>query len=305
MTKQTYLQVMLSLCAFGAVSFTSPAKSATFSQNGNSSPTNRLCNADRSLCVSPAQNMLIENPFTVALTSAGTFGDIDWQLDDTTGQKLASGKASDDPHWKGGGNSASPETFRLRACVFVVPRAATGILKLSPIREDQQAGSSSSPDLNVPVRFEAATSTLSVMVPESYDQYQTEADEWTSTNGPPSHFAPRSPFVTEKLTVLRVNDVVFASAEVAAEKASVLSQAPVRILNFAVQAGTAYVDLNLNDLEDAWAGISFTIAKVEPLIEKDLSQFPNIHKVVFAWPPRDGSALDARRESSKRKDAGT
>jgi len=84
---------------------------------------------------------------------------------------------------------------------------------------------------------------------------------------------------------MSVSDVVFASAEAAAERASALSQAPVRVLNLAIQGNTAYVDLSLNDLQDHWAGFSITVVKVEALIEKDILQFPNIKSVVFAWPP--------------------
>lgn len=256
----------------------------TAAQSDHNSSTNVLCNADKSVCVAPAtQSMLIDNPFDIAVTATSNVSDISWELDDQAGQKLAFGKASDDPHWSSGSTS-SPERFRLRAFVFVLPKTASGVLKLSPIQTDQPDRTSNGVALNIPVRFESGTSTLSVLVPKNYEQYQSEADDWASTHGIASRFAPKLPFVRQRLTVMRVNDVVFASAEAAAEKASVLSQAPVRILNFTVQNGTACVDLSLNDLQDAWAGISFTIAKVEPLIKKDLSQFPNIHHVVFNWP---------------------
>jgi hypothetical protein len=89
----------------------------------------------------------------------------------------------------------------------------------------------------------------------------------------------------QRLTVPRVPDAIFASAEAAAENSSLPTQAPIRILHFAVQNGTAYVDLNLDNDGYGWAGVSNTIARVEPLIEKDLSQFPSIRAVSFSWPP--------------------
>jgi hypothetical protein len=274
----------------------SSATQSSAAQTDHSSSTNALCNAGKSVCVAPAtQGMLLKNPFDIAVTATSGVSDINWELDDQTGQTLAFGKAGDDPDWSSD-HTSPPERFRLRAFVFVLPKAASGVLKLSPVRTCRLGGTSNLAALIIPVRFESGPSTLAVLVRKNYEQYQSEAEDWASTHGPPSRFTPKSPFVQERLTVLRVSDVFFASAKAAAEKASVLSQAPVRILNFTVQNGGAYVDLSLNDLQDAWAGISFTIAKVEPLIEKDLSQFPNIHKVVYAWPP---GAPDAARKTRR------
>jgi hypothetical protein len=293
LSKVILCKVAVPLCAFCAVTVVrSPARTtpswASLTQADRAlqtTPANALCNADKSVCLPRmTQNMLVTNPLKLAVTAAGSVSDITWELDDQT-QKLAAGRASDDPNWSGSTNPSSPEAFQLSSYVFVLPKSANGVLKLSPVRNDRRGMPSALPALDIPVRFGTATSTLMVTVPKDYDQYQNEADEWASTSGPPAHFAPKSPFIQEQLTILHVNDVVFASAEVAAEKASVLSQAPVRILNFAVRGATAYVDLSLNELQDHWAGFSITLAKVETLVEEDLLQFPNIHKVVFGWPP--------------------
>ena len=292
--------ILLRCCVFcGAViicpltrttAFLSSTTQSSAPQTDPYSSTNALCNSDKSVCVAPAtQNLLMANPFDITLTVAASVGDIHWELADQSGQELAFGKASDDPN-RSSASTSLPERFQLRAFVFVLPKAASGILKLSPVQTDRLGRTLNLAALNIPVRFESDTSTLDVLVPKSYEQYQSEADDWASTHSPPSRFTPTSPFVHERLTVMHVSDVAFASAEAAAEKASAQSQEPVRILNFTVKNGTAYVDMSLNDLQDAWAGISFTIAKVEPLIGKDLSQFPNIHQVVFAWPPPKGHA---------------
>lgn len=297
MTRLNYWKGLLLLSVFCATAVmrlpartprSSPPLTRTTPDRGTvrTPSANALCNADQSLCVPRAtQNMLIANPLNLAITAASSVTDISWELDDQTGQKLAAGQASEDPNWTGGTSPSSLETFQLRSYMFVLPKSASGVLKLSPVRTDQRGMPSALPALDIPLQFGAATSTLTVVIPRNYDQYQTEADAWASTNGPPAHFAPKSPFVQERLTVLHVNDLLYASAEAAAEKASALSQAPVHILNFAVQAGTAYVDLSLSDLQDHWAGFSITLAKVETLVERDLLQFSNIHNVVFGWPP--------------------
>jgi hypothetical protein len=293
----SYLKIMLpffAFCALGTVCIPamprhfslSPAQSIPGYQPGHDSTAAALCNGNRSLCVPRAtQNMLIANPFAITMTATGSLSDINWELDDQAGKKLAMGKASDDPNWNAGANPSSSARFQLRAYVFVLPETADGVLKVSPVQNGPQGASSELPELTIPVRFESGTSTLPVLVPKSYDQYQAEVEDWASTNGPPAHFAPKSPFVMERLTIMSVSDVVFASAEAAAERASALSQAPVRVLNLAIQGNTAYVDLSLNDLQDHWAGFSITVIKVEALIEKDILQFPHIKSVVFAWPP--------------------
>jgi hypothetical protein len=270
-------------------------------RSDHNSSTNALCNADKSVCVAPAtQNMLMANPFDIAVTATSIVSDINWELDDQTGQKLVSGKASDDPNTSFGGNTTSPPAFHMRDFIFVLPKSPSGALKLLPVRIDKQGKSSGLPEVNIAVRFGSATSTLTLVVPEDYHQYQDEAAEWVGNGPPPSHFT--SPFIKHTLTILHVNDSVFASAEAAAEKASPLSQAPIRILHFAVRGSVAYVDLNLNHEGYGWAGISFTIASVEPLIEKDLSQFPYIHKVVFAWPPGNGLHGKAHQNCSTGSD---
>ncbi len=61
------------------------------------------------------------------------------------------------------------------------------------------------------------------------------------------------------------------------------TETPIRIIHFAVQSGTAYVDLNI--AENGWMGVSFTLAAVDPLIERDLLRFAKVHKVIFGRPP--------------------
>lgn len=246
--------------------------------------TGTLCNADRSVCVPQAtRNILIRNPFDIMATAAGSVGDVSWELDDHTGQKLISGKASDDLNWSMGSNPTLAEAFHMSGFVFVLPKSSIGELRLSPARYNKQGVASKLPELAIPVRFGSTKSTISLVVPKDYNQFYTEAGNVM----PNDVFTPMSPFIQESLSVMHVNDVVWTSAEAAAEKASVVSKVPVRIINFAVRDGTGYVDLNLNDPElvGAWAGISFAVAVVETLVEKDLIQFPEIHNVVFSWPP--------------------
>jgi hypothetical protein len=54
---------------------------------------------------------------------------------------------------------------------------------------------------------------------------------------------------------------------------------------FKVQSGTAYVVLNID--ENGRAGVSVSIARIHPVVEKTLLQFPEIHSVVFGYASGD------------------
>jgi hypothetical protein len=288
---------MFLICVFCATAAVrSPAQSANSSLSRNESAlslasaqvssASELCNSGQSICVpQAARNMLLTNPFDIAVTAAGSVSDVAWELDDQSGQKLVSGQATSDPNWPSGSNPATPESFHMKEFIFALPKSATGSFKLSPVRNDKQGEPTALPALVVPVQFGSATTTLALVVPKNFSQYLNEESDWANTHDPSSHFTPASPFMTQRLTVLRVTDAIFASAEAAAENPFLPTQAPIRIFNFAIQNGTAYVDLNLNEEGYGWAGVSNTIARVEPLIEKDLLQFPGIHAVAFSWPP--------------------
>ena len=272
--------------ALSAQTTGSPSSSTPATGRADQTPSaGSLCTADKSICVlRVTPNLLITNPLDITVRAADGVEDINWQLDDQTGQTLASGSASYDPRWDGPDAPSPRETLHLGDLVLVLPKSAQGVLRLSPIRDNPGGEPTKLPGIDIPVRFGTDTSIVSVMVPKDYEQYADESGGWFSEHSRGSHFAPQSPFVVEHLTVMHFDDPVFASAAAAAQRASVISQAPVRIMNFAVRGATAYVDTTFNGM-DGWAGISITTASVEWLIEKDLSQFPDVRQVVFQWPP--------------------
>jgi hypothetical protein len=296
MDKQSPGKVMPFVCllcaaavlALSAQTTGSPTSStaATSPERADQTPSaGSLCTADKSICVlRVTPNLLITNPLDITVKAADGVDDINWQLDDQTGQTLASGSASYDPRWDGPDTPSPHEMFHMGDLVLVLPKSVQGVLRLSPIRNNPDSKTTTLPGIDIPVRFGTATSIVTIMVPKDYAQYADESGGWFSENPRESHFAPQSPFVVEHLTVVHVDDPIFASAAAAAQKASVISQAPVRIMNFAVRGAKAYVDTTFDGI-DGWAGISITTASVEWLIEKDLSQFPNLRHVVFQWPP--------------------
>lgn len=128
--------------------------------------------------------------------------------------------------------------------------------------------------------------TITIMVPNDIPAYEKAMNEYVSTGGvDPSKTWP---FIKKTVTSSLTDDVsiIFASAEAAAEvipsQASVLER---QIAYLKIVDSTAYIVLKMDI--DGWAGVSLSIAKIHPIVEKTLLQFPNIKSVKFAYAPGD------------------
>ncbi len=128
--------------------------------------------------------------------------------------------------------------------------------------------------------------TITIMVPENISAYKS-----TDFVDNPPDLLKNWPFVKKQLNIPYTNDIVRASAEAAAEQIEPSggpSKATVSYLK--IQNDVAYVELNI-DL-DGWPGVSYSKAKIHPLVEKTLLQFPEIKKVIFDFAP--GDSRDSR-----------
>src|SRR6266550_611316 len=135
----------------------------------------------------------------------------------------------------------------------------------------------------------AATPTINntqvtIMVPNDLAAYEKAINEYVSSGGvDPSKTWP---FVTKTFPASQTTDVIMASAEAAAEQIHTqASSVKPQVAYFKVVNGTAYVLLTIDI--DGWAGVSFAIAKIHPLVEKTLLQFPDVKSVKFAPAPGD------------------
>jgi hypothetical protein len=136
---------------------------------------------------------------------------------------------------------------------------------------------------NVP-KTENNTTTLEIMVPENIPAYRAAMNEYIANGG--ANPANKWKFIKTTITSTTTDDIVRASAEAAARiipsQASSLGE---QIAYFKIVDPTAYVLLKMDI--DGWAGVSFSIATIHPLIEKTLLQFSEIKNVKFGYAPGD------------------
>ncbi len=128
--------------------------------------------------------------------------------------------------------------------------------------------------------------TLTILVPKSIEEYEKAMTECVQT-GKGSDPAETMLFIKKQVTVQKpIDDIVKASAEAAAGVITTgggPSQASVVYLK--IKNKTAYILLNID--VDGWAGVSVSLAKIHPIVEKTLLEFPEVDKVVFGVAPGD------------------
>ncbi len=106
-------------------------------------------------------------------------------------------------------------------------------------------------------------------------------------NGPdPKVAASFLPFVAKRVPAVGVEpDPTSAALQAAASELHAGPTGADKVVYFKVVDTTAYVLLEMD--VNGWAGVSYAIAKVHPLAEQTLLQFPGITKVVFGVAPGD------------------
>ncbi len=141
----------------------------------------------------------------------------------------------------------------------------------------------------VPSTSETATPSeqaLTFFAPEGPDDYTAAMNEYTSRGG--ENPAKTWPFVAMPVTEPISSDPLLATAQAAAGYLpSGGGPAHASVVYLKVQENTAYVVLDI-DL-DGWAGVSFSVNRIRPLIEQSLLQFPDVQQVVFEFAPGDNA----------------
>ena len=122
---------------------------------------------------------------------------------------------------------------------------------------------------------------ISILVPENIDAYNKAMTNYLQEGG--KNPLDKWLFVKKILSIPYTTDIIRASADAAAGE--LITQTKASVSYFKIQGDTAYVLLNI-DL-DGWAGVSVSIGRIHPLVEKTLLQFPQIKKVVFGFAPGD------------------
>ena len=93
-------------------------------------------------------------------------------------------------------------------------------------------------------------------------------------------------YTKKQLTVPDTSDIIKKTAQAATEVIPTQGgKEGASIVYFKIQDNTVYVMISMQ--LDGWAGVSYSIAMIEPIIEKNLLQFPQIKHVVFDVAPGD------------------
>ncbi len=126
------------------------------------------------------------------------------------------------------------------------------------------------------------TMSVKIMVPKDKEKYLEAMLEYMNVGGQ-TNPADTWTFEPKTLLVPYTTNTILASANAAALEFP--SQANVRVVYLKVINQTAYVLTNIH--LDGWAGVSYTLNDIQPLIKNTLLQFPEIKGVNFYVAPED------------------
>ncbi len=143
---------------------------------------------------------------------------------------------------------------------------------------------SSKAPVQAPIRETTAPApeTASYVVPDNIADYVKKMDEYTSTGG--KNPSLTWTYTTVQVSVPEASTTLAYAAEVAANQIKTGGgPGHVSVTHFKVIGETVYVLLNID--EDGWAGVSFAVNKIHPLVERTILLDPSIKKVVFGLPP--------------------
>lgn len=125
---------------------------------------------------------------------------------------------------------------------------------------------------------------ITILVPSDVAAYEKAMTAYVQEGGQDP--SKTWTFVKKTLSVPYTNDVIKASAQAAAEQLTPYGgPAKASVAYLKVKEGIAYVLLDI-DL-DGWAGVSVSLGKIHPLVEKTLLQFSQIKSVAFRFAPGD------------------
>lgn len=140
----------------------------------------------------------------------------------------------------------------------------------------------------------SAQMNVTIMSPSDIVQYEQAMSKYwqDSGGGDPAVPDPAKnwPFVKKTMSVPYDADVIKASANAAAgliPTSGGPQKASIHYLK--VVDGTAYCLLDID--VDGWAGVSYSLREIHPIVKATLLQFSEVHDVQFGYAPGDNQAL--------------
>lgn len=124
---------------------------------------------------------------------------------------------------------------------------------------------------------------LTIIVPEDLPGYEAAMTRYVQS-GEGSDPADTFNFIKRRITTSGTSEPEKTCAQLAADQIKI-GGGPERatIIHFKIHHDTAYIVFDID--VDGWPGSSVAIAKLRPLVEKTLLNFPGIDKVIFDYAP--------------------
>ena len=128
------------------------------------------------------------------------------------------------------------------------------------------------------------SSGVTIFVPENASDYTQKMTDFVQIGGEDP--LKTQIFIAKHLAIPYTDDIQKASAEAAAQQFPGGGWPEKVLVHYLkVENWTAYIVLNID--QDGRAGVSVAIAKIHPVVEKTLLQFPDIQRVVFGYTAAD------------------
>lgn len=131
--------------------------------------------------------------------------------------------------------------------------------------------------------IEIGTSAVKIQMPQNFEAYSTAIDQYLAHGGEDPLL--NWPFITSKINLKApTRDAIKASAEevIKAINNNSTTLPAINIMDLVVTNETAHITLATRDKEISIT--SSTLAKIYPIIERTLLQFPDIKKVILREP---------------------
>jgi len=241
------------------------------------SSANLICSEGRIICVSQSvAHSLVSNPLRIEVhVNSPAEIEVDWEIDDSTGQVLESSSTYEYPDMPTG-DSSPTKTLHIQDFIFTPAKSESGTLTLRPTRYGAATGKADLPGLDIPVRLTTARTSVTTLEPFDPQALGTAVVEWMDSHDPPE-FDPKLKLVLRHDTIMRIDRDAIIGATAEAVLRSGTFQCPWHVTDWHQEGRTAHVRI----AGDGWAGMSYSLTEVDYLIRKSVLNLPGIKKFVF------------------------
>ncbi len=124
--------------------------------------------------------------------------------------------------------------------------------------------------------------TVVLVVPENVESYSQKMTEFVQMGGVDP--LPSTPFVKKEARIKNYDQRFQEAVNLVTQEIPLFGGTRyATVATFGLREKTAYIQLDIDI--DGWAGVSVAIAKIHPLVERTLREFPEIDQIVFGPVP--------------------